>query len=262
MGAWALFIYTIAGLGAGFATGTIGLSAATIITPMLVTFLKFPAYQAVTISLMSDVLASAIAAITYARNKNIDYKTGILMLAAIFIFTILGSWLSAFLPNHTLGGFAVVMTLLIGLNFIYSPLQYLTRFNPFNGKQESAKSHKIKTLGSGVYIGLNCGILGGGGGMIMLFVFTKLFHYNLKKSVGTSTFVMTFTALIGSLTHVAIGGIPTTMAVIVCVITTYIGARYAANFANEAAELRVRKLTGRILTTLGIVMILFIILFH
>ena len=55
-------VYIIAGLGAGIGTGLAGLSAAAVISPMLITFLNFNAYEAVGIALASDVLASAISA--------------------------------------------------------------------------------------------------------------------------------------------------------------------------------------------------------
>lgn len=60
-------VCVVAGLGAGIGTGLAGLSAAAVISPMLITFLGFPAYQAVAISLASDVLASAASAYTYGK---------------------------------------------------------------------------------------------------------------------------------------------------------------------------------------------------
>ena len=53
-----------AGMGAGLGTGFAGMSAAAVITPMLVTFLHMETYQAVGIALASDVLASAVSAYT------------------------------------------------------------------------------------------------------------------------------------------------------------------------------------------------------
>lgn len=43
---------------AGFGTGLAGLSAAAVISPMLITFLNINAYEAVGITLASDILAS------------------------------------------------------------------------------------------------------------------------------------------------------------------------------------------------------------
>ena len=77
----------IAGIGAGLGTGFAGMSAAAVISPMLITFLGMPAYEAVGIALASDVLASAVSAYTYGKNKNLDIKNGIVMM--IFVQTIL-----------------------------------------------------------------------------------------------------------------------------------------------------------------------------
>ena len=59
-----------AGVGAGLGTGFAGLSAAAVISPMLITLLGVPAYHAVGIALASDVLASAVSAYTYKRNNS------------------------------------------------------------------------------------------------------------------------------------------------------------------------------------------------
>ena len=87
----------LAGIGAGLGTGFAGMSAAAVISPMLITFLNIPAYQAVGIALASDVLASAVSAYTYGKNKNLDIKNGIVMMITVLCFTMIGSWISSFL---------------------------------------------------------------------------------------------------------------------------------------------------------------------
>ena len=66
-----LLVYLIAGLGAGIGTGLSGLSAASVISPMLITFLGFDSYMAVGIALASDVLASGVSAYTYGKNDRV-----------------------------------------------------------------------------------------------------------------------------------------------------------------------------------------------
>ena len=109
---FAYFIYIIAGMGAGIGTGLAGLSAAAVISPMLITFLGFDPYEAVGISLASDVLASAISAYTYGKNKNLDIKNGLVMLASVLVFTLIGSYIASLVPGGTMGSFSVFMTLL------------------------------------------------------------------------------------------------------------------------------------------------------
>ena len=101
----------VAGIGAGLGTGFAGMSAAAVITPILVTFLDIPAYQAVGIALASDVLASAVSAYTYGKNKNLDIRNGLVMMVTVLIFTLIGSWISSLISSATMGNFSVFMTL-------------------------------------------------------------------------------------------------------------------------------------------------------
>ena len=112
----------IAGIGAGLGTGFAGMSAAAVISPMLITFLGMPAYEAVGIALSSDVLASAVSAYTYGKNKNLDIKNGLVMMVTVLIFTMVGSWISSLVPNTAMGGFSVFMTFLLGIKFIVRPV--------------------------------------------------------------------------------------------------------------------------------------------
>jgi DNA-binding MarR family transcriptional regulator len=116
-----ILVCIVAGLGAGIGTGLAGLSAAAVISPMLITFLDFPAYQAVGIALASDVLASAVSAYTYGKNKNLDIKNGLIMLCTVLIFTLIGSWVASLVPNTAMGNFSVFMTFLLGVKFIVRP---------------------------------------------------------------------------------------------------------------------------------------------
>ena len=63
-----VLVCLLAGLGAGLGTGFAGMSAAAVISPMLITFLGMEPYEAVGIALASDVLASAASAWTYGKN--------------------------------------------------------------------------------------------------------------------------------------------------------------------------------------------------
>ena len=105
-------------IGAGLGTGFAGLSAAAVISPMLITFLGFNAYEAIGIALASDVLASAVSAYTYGKSKNIDIKNGIVMLISVLLFTLLGSFVASHIPNSVMGNFSKFMTLLVGLKFL------------------------------------------------------------------------------------------------------------------------------------------------
>ena len=80
-----IIVTFFAGMGAGLGTGFAGMSAAAVISPMLITFLGMDPYMAVGIALSSDVLASAVSAYTYHKNKNLDIKNGLIMMASVLL---------------------------------------------------------------------------------------------------------------------------------------------------------------------------------
>ena len=79
----------------------------------------------------------------------------------------------------------------------------------------------------------------------------------LKTAVGTSVFIMTFTAFTGAVSHFAIGGMPDWTVWILCVLFTLLWARIAAVFANKATPKTLNRVTGVILVILGIVVMSF-----
>lgn len=247
-----ILIYLLAGLGAGIGTGLAGLSAAAVISPMLITFLNMPAYQAVGISLASDVLASAISAYTYGKNKNLDVKNGLIMLASVLVFTMVGSYIASVVPNQMMGGFSVVMTLLLGIKFLIRPVMTTKE----QANEKTAKTKAVQSIVCGVVIGFICGFVGAGGGMMLLLILTSVLGYELKTAVGTSVFIMTFTALTGAVSHIAIGGMPDLFALVCCVLFTLLGARIAALFANKAEPAKLNRITGIVLTVLGAAMVI------
>ena len=206
-----ILVTFFAGMGAGLGTGFAGLSAAAVISPMLITFLHMDPYMAVGIALSSDVLASAVSAYTYHKNKNLDIKNGLIMMVSVLVFTVVGSWVASLLPSATMGSFSVFMTFLLGIKFIVRPV------------------------------------------MMMLLILTSVLGYELKTAVGTSVFIMTFTALTGAVSHFAIGGAPDWHVWVLCVVFTLLWARIAAVFANKADAKTLNRATGIILVILGVV---------
>ena len=246
---WIVLVTFLAGMGAGLGTGFAGMSAAAVITPMLVTFLKMDPYMAVGIALSSDVLASAVSAYTYGKNKNLDIKNGIIMMVSVLVFTVVGSYVSSLLPSATMGGFSVFMTFLLGIKFIVRPVMTTKE----SMQNVSAKKRAIQSIICGVLIGFICGFIGAGGGMMMLLILTSVLGYELKTAVGTSVFIMTFTALTGAVSHFAIGGMPDLTVWLLCILFTFIWARIAAVFANKASAKTLNQATGIILVILGVV---------
>ena len=242
-----LIVCIVAGLGAGLGTGFAGMSAAAVISPMLITFLDMPAYEAVGIALASDVLASAVSAYTYKKNGNLDMRNGAIMMAEVLVFTMVGSWVASVVPNSTMGNFSMFMTLLLGIKFIVKPIMTTKE----KMLQTDKRKRVVQSIVCGSLVGFICGFVGAGGGMMMLLVLTSFLGYELKTAVGTSVFIMAFTAFTGAASHFAIGGMPDPLCLVFCVVSTFVFARVAAKLANKANPKTLNRATGVILTILG-----------
>lgn len=249
--------YVLAGLGAGVVTGLAGLSAAVVITPVLVSLCGWASYDAVTVALASDVLASLLSAYTYYKNGNIDLKRGLLVTATAFFGTLAGSYCGYLFSQAQpdgLGYLSMLTTIFLGIKFLVKPLT--------GGSDETKSLSSAKDKGKtalamicGCVIGWVCGFTGSGGGILMLTVFTVLLQYNLKIAVGTSTMIMTLIALTGAVSHVTMGAkiYPLPMALVV--LSCLLGALLSARFANQCEIKRLNRVVGITLSILGVLTI-------
>ncbi|MCD8021903.1 MAG: sulfite exporter TauE/SafE family protein [Lachnospiraceae bacterium] len=241
-----------AGIAAGVGTGFAGMSATTAIVPMLVTFLGIPWYEAVGIGLASDVLASAFSAYVYKKNGNLDLKHGLIMVAAVLLMTVLGSYFSQYMPDFEMGRLSVVFTTLMGLRFIIIPATKQAEL----GLVIPENRRFLLSIICGVCIGFYCGFMGLGGGMMMLFILTTILQYDLKTAVGTSVFVMVFIAFTGAVSHFCFGDVTNYIpALILCMVFTLISALIAAAVSNHMKDKTTNRVTGVVLFGLGLMML-------
>ena len=175
------------------------------------------------------------------------------MMCSVLVFTVVGSFIASLVPSRTMGGFSTVMTFFLGVKFIVKPVMTTKE----SMQAVSAKKRAIQSIICGMLIGFICGFVGAGGGMMMLLILTSVLGYELKTAVGTSVFIMTFTALTGAVSHFAIGGTPDWTVWILCVVFTFIWARIAAVFANKAEPKTLNRATGVVLVILGAVIFIF-----
>ncbi len=248
-----ILICVLAGAGAGLGTGFAGMSAAVVITPMLITFLGMNPYEAIGIALASDVLASAISAYTYGKSKNIDIKNSKVLLISVLVFTFIGAFIASLVPTESMGNIAIYMSLILGIKF-------LRKKETDTPKQKKAVEGALKVILPilcGAVIGFICGFIGAGGGIMMLALMMSVLGYEHKKAVGTSVFIMTFTALFGAISHFSIQQIiPDLTVLTICVVSTLIFALLGAKFANKSQPRVLNKATGLVLTTLGVFLLI------
>lgn len=242
-----IFICILSGALAGIGTGFAGLSAATFVSPMLVFFLGVDIYEAVCIALASDVLASAVSSITYARNKNIEMKKSRALFVGVLIFAIIGSMIAYFISstktgNSVLSYWSVFGSIMLGVKFLLE--------KDDKPKKEIKNASKL-VIPIAALIGFICGFQGAGGGLMLLFALTILLSYDYKTAVGTSVLIMTGTAFIGSLSHALIYGMPDMKKLAVCSVSALIFAQIAAKIANKVKVSTLRKIVAILLIVSG-----------
>ncbi len=254
-----IVLLAIAGFLAGVVTGLAGASAATVVTPLLVSFSPIAAFTAIAISLITDVAASFFSFLTYKKNGNINIKDGIPLTIAACIGSVIGSWLSTFMGENlaTLGGF---MTFALGINFLRKGLTM--RKNTLAGivPEEKPKSKLseynplVTSSVLGIILGIVCGMIGAGGGLMILFVLTAVLNYDTKMAIGTSVLIMTFTALTGGLAHFVhmtdVNWFALSVGMLITSFFAVIGAKVSAAFANKTAEHTLLIIVGLTFTVL------------
>lgn len=254
-------IVFIAAMLAGVGTGLAGLSAATAMVPLMIVLCPsfqgaHGAYMATAIALASDILGSGVTTAVYARNKNIDLKHGWLLTACIISMCAAGSVAAYFTHQQVLGGFSLLLCVAIGIRFLVRPESREKRESGATARL-TAKEIAV-SLFFGLTIGFGTGFFGSGGGMMMLIVFTALLGYDRKTAVGTSTFIMTFTALIASVSHILIE--PSILIecwdyLLISIISATFFSLVSARFANRVKARAVGLATGGILLGLGLVLV-------
>lgn len=246
---------------AGIGTGLAGLSAATAMVPILIVLCpvfggEHGAFAATAIALASDILGSAVTSFVYAKNKKIDLKHGWVLLTCIIAMCTVGSAAAYFTHQTVLGGFSLFLCVAIGIRFLVKP----------EAKERPQKSGIVKlsakeiavSLFFGLTIGFGTGFFGSGGGMMMLIVLTAMLGYDRRTAVGTSTFIMTFTALIASVSHIMIE--PAILLecwdyLLISIVTATVFSIVSAQFANKVSGKVVGYVTGAVLFALGLSMI-------
>ena len=246
---------------AGVGTGLVGLSAATAMVPLLIVLCptfrgEHGAYMATAIALASDILGSAVTTSVYAKNRNIDLKRGWILTVCVIAMCAVGSVAAYYTHQQVLGGFSLFLCVAIGIRFLVKP----NSGEKADGKG-STRLNKFQigiSLFFGLTIGFGTGFFGSGGGMMMLIVFTAMLGYDRKTAVGTSTFIMTFTALIASVSHILIEPAIVLQCwpyLLICIVTATFFSLVSARFANRVNGKMVSYVTGAVLLGLGLTLV-------
>lgn len=193
----------VVGFGSGVASGAFGIGGAVLSTPAIRVLLGTPAKVAVGTTLPVIVPAALTALIAYHRRHLIAFRTAVPAACAGCSFAIVGAAATELVAGEALlVGTAVVIFSLA--------LQMLRR--PSATRPPQLQPGVALVLATGAISGFLSGLLGIGGGVILVPVFTVLAGMPVKAALGTSLAVIAVQAIPGTVVHAVLRNIDWTIA--------------------------------------------------
>jgi len=203
-----------------FALGGVG--AAIILIPILVS-LGIPINMAKPIGLFYNTVSLTGASISNVKHKRLDFKIGIPIIIASFLFAIAGAYFSKFISGN------VILILFVAF-LLFSGLMFLFHKNKKEYQYRTDKPYFKLTL-IGAFAGLLSGLLGiGGGGIISPLML--MMGFNPKKIAAITAFVVPFSSFSGFLTYWAMGNVNWHI-LIIASVAGIIGAALGTMFMHK-----------------------------
>lgn len=190
--------------------GLMGGGGSILAVPILVYIFSIPPTIATGYSLFLVGLTSLFGVMGYARNKQVNFKVGIIFSipALIGVFSARKFVVPA-LPEtlFSIGSFSVSKDLAIMI--LFALMMLAASFSMIRSKKEPAldqEKHEISEAKKivliaieGLVVGLLTGLVGAGGGFLVIPVLVILAGLDMKEAVGTSLIVIAIKSLTGFL---------------------------------------------------------------
>jgi uncharacterized protein len=193
-----------AGCAAGFLAGFFGVGGGILLVPVLLFYYQTTSitslvttHLAFGTSLLIIIFASASSAYQYNRGEFVVWRGVLLMGIAGAVGALVGSAIAVVLQGRTLRQFFALVLVVAALRLLSQTRKPKGNLPPELGAQ--------KLLPAGVLVGLIASLAGVGGGVFAVPIMYSLFRFPLKKALGTSSAIITITAVAGALGYAAKG---------------------------------------------------------
>jgi uncharacterized protein len=197
------------GVGAGFASGLLGVGGSFIMVPVIFWLIEAVGFPDVAMKValgtsLLVVLPTAMSGVWRHNKKHaVLWKAASVLGSCGLAGALAGSTVAAHLPGYVLevgfGGVLLAVALWMGLGKTLKPASEV--------KEPRVKSSTLAACG--FPIGIISGLAGLGGGVVMVPVMVMALNFPMHLAVGTSTAAMLFTSLGGIIGYVVNGiGVP------------------------------------------------------
>lgn len=234
------FVLAALGLLVGAYGTLIGVGGALVLVPALLFLYPDADPLVITAVSLAVVLINSLgAAYAYGRQKRVDYKTGLLFAAGTLPGLLLGIWTLHQVSRPSFSLIFGLVMLLISAVLILKP--HPESLPPDAGGHRRYNRPLGFSLSAAA--GYLAGLLGIGGGVIHVPVMTHILRFPAHVATATSSFILVFTALAGSLVHLGAGRYGDNWSVIIWLAAGVI-------FGSQVGARLSRRLHGSVLIRL------------
>lgn len=230
--------------------------------PVLTLLYEFVPANAVGTSLTTIIFTAVASTLSYARQKRIYWRTGLVLAVTTAPGAYMGAWLTTQLEPRQLGlifGFfliAVAVYIIVDLNNLRRSKSQSKRSTE-RSDSNLVRSGRTIVIGAGLsfFGGLASGLLGIGGGLLVVPIMTFAMGMSIHLATATSMFTMIFTSLSGVAQHYQANHINFESALLLALGAVF-GAQVGAYTSKKVSSKNLRRIFGIILIISGINMII------
>ncbi|WP_017726367.1 sulfite exporter TauE/SafE family protein [Halalkalibacterium ligniniphilum] len=218
---WIMLV--LIGIVAGTIGSLMGLGGGIIIVPALLlfstmtnVFTEISPQVAVGTSLLIMIFTGLSSTLAYMKQKKIDYKSGFLFFIGSGPGALFGVWLNQGLDVDQFfiyfGLFVILTSFLLMIRHRLKPLPFKNKGFVRTYKNELGETveygfQPIVGILIAFVVGMTSGLFGIGGGSLMVPAMIVLFAFPPHVAVATSMFMILFSAILSSASHIALGNI-------------------------------------------------------
>jgi len=259
---WDLWLLPIFGFLIAIVASLTGIGGGIFIVPVLTFFYEFAPANAVGTSLTTIIFTAVAAALNYAKQRRIYWRTGLILAVVTMPGAYLGAWLTTQLQPRDLG-------LIFGFFLIFVAVYIITDLSNLGHSKnqdktstqksdsELAKSGRTMAIGAGLsfFGGLASGLLGIGGGLLVVPIMTFAIGMLIHLATATSMFTMIFTSISGVTQHYQANHINFESALLLALGAIF-GAQVGAYASKRISGKNLRRVFGIVVIISGINMIM------
>jgi len=275
-------IWILAGTGfaAGFLGSMLGVGGGFMIVPVLTLALGIPIQYAIGSSLVSIVVNACTATGVYIRKHMTNLKLGLLLSTTLIPGSVAGAFIAANLSSNILTIIFSILLFYVAYTMVPKKQRTLSEeelaarstvkekdhashawlddsyYDPAVNEEISYRVHRpVFGMVTGFFGGILSSMLGIGGGIISVPVISQVMKVPIKATIATSSLLLCFTTMTGSLIYAFNGYVLPYLIAPLC-ISVFIGARLGAAISHRSRG-RVLMISFAILLALtAILMIL------